>query len=106
MWAQAVRLFRLSPREAWNLGLDEFRALVEAHKEAERQEDYRAGVVAALFANANREKGAAPFGPEDFFPSLAGQASAGAKEMDEDETRDYMMALFVGLGAKVETREA
>ena len=41
----------------------------------ERRLDERAGIIAALLANANRARGTRPARPQDFFPSLAPKAA-------------------------------
>jgi len=97
-----VRLFRLSPREAWNLEWGEFAVLVEAHQEAERMADYRAGVVAAVVANANRGPETPMYKPGDFFASLEEED----EEMTSEETGEFFKSLVLAMGGNVVIREA
>jgi hypothetical protein len=48
----------------------EFDALVKAHQEVDRMEDYRAAMLPTLYANAHRSPNQRAFTPGDFFPSL------------------------------------
>jgi flagellar basal body rod protein FlgB len=56
----------------WSLTPYEFSKLVEYFKMNEKVKDYRAGIIATMIANANRDakKKKTPYKPSDFFPSL------------------------------------
>ena len=61
------------PRAAfWDATPREFRALVDRVAERERRADYRAGQVAAIIANVNRDpkQRSQPYQPADFFASV------------------------------------
>lgn len=59
-----------------------------------RTEDYRAGILAALFRNANRPKNAKAVGPEDFFPSLREQETKPAVNGRRGLTPEQLLAVF------------
>lgn len=54
----------------WELTPRETEAILERHKEAERREYLRAGLIAATVVNVNRRKGAKLIRPEDFLREL------------------------------------
>lgn len=77
----------------------ELRELAAAHAEAERAADYRAGVIAALIANAHRAKGSDPVTPATFFPSLEGIEND-RPELSPEETKLYVRELMKGLSRR------
>lgn len=56
------------------------------------REDARAGVIASLIANANRDadKRSAPFEPSDFFPTLG----EGAAPVEQQQTPEEQLAIM------------
>lgn len=68
--------------------------------EAERAADYRAGLIAALFRNIHRPKGAKASDPSDFFPSLREDRAIAAAP--RGQSPEAMLAIFQMItGAKV-----
>ena len=61
-----------SPEQFWSCSLPELLAAWRGYQEREQRDDFRAGMIIAMIANANRDaqKKPEPFAPEDFFPSL------------------------------------
>ena len=60
----------LSLSDFWDLSLVEFMFLLDRMRIRENREDWRAGMVAAVIANVNRDsaKKRDPFKPADFMP--------------------------------------
>lgn len=89
---------------------DEFRGLtpadldrlIEAWEARERREDYRAGVVACLIANSNRDRKETPrpFRVSDFFPRLAEPRP----EPTDEELEARLDMLASSTGAKDTTK--
>lgn len=75
---------------------------MEAWDRKVRREDYRAGVLACLFANAHRDQKERPrpFRPSDFFPSLAEPRP----EPTDDELEAQLDLLAASLGARDTTK--
>lgn len=64
----------MSEDEFWDCTPRQFAARMDEYLEGEKRADYRAGVIAAILANAHRDpkKGKkSGYKPGDFFPSLA-----------------------------------
>jgi hypothetical protein len=61
--------------------ITEYQAYFELTQFGDIQQDYRFGLLASMYANAHRKKGAKAFKPSDFFPSLF---------VPEDEKREVL----------------
>jgi hypothetical protein len=57
-------------------------------------EDYRAGILAALFRNVHRAKNSQPMQPEDFFPSLREANAVNGKGVKRGHTPEQLLAIF------------
>lgn len=79
--------------------MTEFNAIAERAWARRRDEDQRAGIIAAVFASAHRAKGAKAAQPDDFFPSLKEKLPDGIRR---GQTPEQMLAVFqVITGAEV-----
>ena len=78
----------LSEADFWQCSVSQYWRLAERHARRERQEDYRAGVLAALVASA---AGAKNVDPSRWFPSLRkpGQRPPPAELRREDLPADW-----------------
>lgn len=87
-------LIRISSQE-----LSEWLAYYELEPFGEERADLRMGILASVFANANRDpkKGRA-FKPQDFIPSFEGKAK---KQQTPQEIYQAFRSWAVGAGAKV-----
>lgn len=85
-------------RDFWRSTPARVTAFFRVNRERVQAEDYRAGVIAALVANANRRKGAKAASPGDFFPSLARKRPRGP--MSGDQIRDALLQAFDPTGEK------
>ncbi len=84
----------LRPAELEELGPDELPPLYTAWGRRQEREDFRAGVLASIVANANRDpKKTRPFTPASFFPSLAEFFPPDEPEDDEGVVRKLEAAL-------------
>ena len=73
--------------------------LAERDFERRRAADWRAGVLASLFHNAHRAKGAKASEPPDFFPSLKDRPTAA---LPASQSPEQMLSIFqIITGAKV-----
>jgi hypothetical protein len=98
-WAFCRYDLGLSEQESANLRWAEFQALETRWAERQKRDDYRAGIVAATLANIYLKRGAAPFGPGDFFPSL----KEPEPELTEEQQIESFKALMAGWpGATIE----
>jgi hypothetical protein len=70
----------------WSLTPSEFSLLVDRHREAESMKDYRAGIIAVILAESNRDKKKQknPFTVADFFPSLQQVKKEKKRKTDEE----------------------
>lgn len=70
----------------------EWMAYAQLEPFGQGREDTRAGVIASLIANANRDtdKRSTPFGPEDFFPNLG----EGAAPAQQEQTPEEQLAIM------------
>lgn len=73
LWTVGIVDLGLSEARFWDLTPREFRALADRRLELERAEDLRFGELATLVASLGgaKKSNGLPFGPADFFPSLA-----------------------------------
>lgn len=84
---------RLAEAEFWALTLTELHALAERAAELGQRGDYRAGVVAAVVANAQRGSASdRVWEPADFFPALSRRGTAD----DDGEMSDEQIAATLG----------
>lgn len=60
----------LSPEHFWNLTMSEFLLAYAGYLDAQAQEDWRAGTIAAATCNVNRKKSAKSLTAADIFPHL------------------------------------
>lgn len=70
----------------------------EEQRGVERAADARAGVIAAVIANANGKRGARRFEPRDFFPSLGARAK-------QPQSLSQMRALFLAAAQRANAKE-
>jgi hypothetical protein len=75
--------FGLTDREFWRLTFAEWRALFNRTLEREKRKDIRFGVLAALYRNAHKEKGARDVSAEEVF---------GHKKPSTEQTSDQQLA--------------
>jgi hypothetical protein len=87
----------LSDDEFWRLVPRQYAALLKRRREVNRRADLRAGIVAAVIANAHRGKDSQPFRPKDFMvdppPAAAPRPQTPAEMLAMVET---LNALFGG----------
>ena len=74
-----------SSEQCWASTLPELMAAWRGYQQRQQQSDYRAGVGAALFANAHRDQQThpSPFTVADFFPSLQEPARRNEEGVEE-----------------------
>lgn len=94
MWSTARMDLGLNETEFWRLTPRKYVALLTRFQEQERRSDLRAGILASLFANANRDskKHPQPFAPWDFFPSIP-------KPTEHVQTMEEQMKIMAMWGA-------
>ena len=75
----------------------EYNALTERDSRFHELQDYRAGLICAVIANANRnpKKKMRPFTPQDFMPTKR-------KPMSDEQMFAQVQAINTMLGGKVE----
>jgi len=67
--AWCVQLRQPAP-DFWGSTPKRVTTFFKQHERNEVRHDHRAGIVASVIANANRNKNQRPYKPHDFFPSL------------------------------------
>jgi hypothetical protein len=78
---------------AWKIS--EWMAYAELEPFGQGRADYRAGLLASVFANANREEYSDPVQPEDFFPNLLEEAEEEAYEESWERIKHVMNGMMV-----------
>jgi hypothetical protein len=74
-------------RDMSSLQLSEWMAYERLDPFGQYREDYRAGIIAATIANANRSKKSKPFTPEQFIPTFESETE-GESEIDVINARE------------------
>lgn len=81
--------------------LTEWFAYMQIEPFGPRQDDTRAGVVAATFANVHRGEEVPPYLPQDFMPSLReikpAEPKAPIKKLTPAQEAAYLDAVFFGV---------
>lgn len=71
---------------------------IKAYMEREKRGDYRAGLVASILINVNRDpKKSKPAKPEDFFVSLKPER----RQQSPEEMRRFLLAMAALTGGRV-----
>ena len=65
-WAFCKVNFNMSNKEFYNLSLEEFNALTEAHQQKLKEQEYNSALICSVLANINKSKSQKTYKPSDF----------------------------------------
>jgi len=83
LYALGVYTLRLPVKDFWHLTLAQFDALIKRYNHDQEREDYRAGLICAVIANAHRDpkKRRKAFKPKDFMPKKQNKKGLSLQEV-------------------------
>jgi hypothetical protein len=99
MWAVALYDLGRSEAEFWRWTPRQFFRLVRRHEEAQRRQDFRAGIIVATMANLHAPRKGNPWQPWEFMPGLPQPVT---REQTPEEQAAALLLLAAAFGAKDE----